>query len=279
VNIEEIREYYKDLPDGKLQEIAKNEIHDLSEDARIVLTEELERRKIIENAFMATAQIVNKEQTTNRETIKMEDGLRPPVSEPAQNTISEQQSAFPIWEEKGPFFRRLWNTWVVTIFHPKTFFSKIPTDAGIGKAFLYALIVGFIGWVFYFCSLSFLIVAFGGRFNFELAFIGAAVLYAISTPFIWSTILELFLFFVNGNNRGFKATYRTVAYSTSIYLFFIIPFAGWVLCPILQLIFIIIGIKVTQQISTIKAIVAVILSLIFCYGCSVALRLLESPAL
>ena len=63
MNIEEIREYYKDLPDGKLQEIAKNEIQDLSEDARIVLKEEVERRKILENAFMAVAK-------------KLEEGVR-----------------------------------------------------------------------------------------------------------------------------------------------------------------------------------------------------------
>lgn len=48
MNIEEIRGYYKDLPDGKLHEIAKNEIQDLSEESRAVVKEKIEKRSLSE---------------------------------------------------------------------------------------------------------------------------------------------------------------------------------------------------------------------------------------
>lgn len=48
MNIDEIREYYKDLPDGKLQEIAKRGSQDLSEETRVIVKEELNRRGIAE---------------------------------------------------------------------------------------------------------------------------------------------------------------------------------------------------------------------------------------
>ena len=216
------------------------------------------------------------------------EGLRPPSSEPANPlvTVTEDPDRPPTWDDEGPFFSRLWNTFVGTMFHPSTFFSQTPTDAGIGKPLLYAIIVGTIGmiaiivWEVIFIATSmlptfpqtpenaFMIPYLSISLIFWLV---AAPIFAIIWTFVYSGILHLSLIIIKGNEQGFEATYRAVAYSMSTYWFDLIPICGWVVGPIWQIVLIIIGLRETHGISTGKAVVAWILPIIFCCGCGVAL--------
>lgn len=221
---------------------------------------------------------------------KAPEGLHPPSSEPSNPlvTITEDPDRPPTWDDEGPFFTRLWNTFVATMFHPSTFFSQTPTDAGIGKPLLYALIVGSFGmifaviWQFIFLALE---VPFFSPKQSEMSPMMPAlftpiilVVWAVLSPifiiiwsFIYSGILHLSLMIIKGDEQGFEATYRTVAYSTSTYVFNLIPFCGGIIGGIWQIVITIIGLKEAHGISTGKAVVAWILPIIFCCGCGIAL--------
>jgi hypothetical protein len=67
---------------------------------------------------------------------------------------------------------------------------------------------------------------------------------------------------VRGNHHGYKTTFRAVSYSYSAYLFGIIPFIGLVIGGIYTVILTIIGVKEGHEISTGKAILAVLLPVI-----------------
>ncbi|MFH1230654.1 MAG: hypothetical protein V1709_04070, partial [Planctomycetota bacterium] len=71
-------------------------------------------------------------------------------SEPSQSGSPQPLSpsdkpSTPLWDNEGPFFTRLFNTWKEAMFHPGRFFKYIPTDDGLGKPLIYAIIIGFIG--------------------------------------------------------------------------------------------------------------------------------------
>ena len=221
---------------------------------------------------------------------KAPEGLQPPSSGPANPmvTIKEDPEGPPTWDDEGPFFSRIWNTFVGTMVHPSAFFSQIPTDAGISKPLLYAIIVGSIGmicaaiWQFIFLSLE---VPFFTPKQNELppmmsslftplifaAWIVLSPVFIVIWSFIYAGILHLSLMIIKGNEQGFEATYRAVTYSTSTYLFNLIPFCGGVIGGIWQVVITIIGLKETHGISTGKAIVAWILPIIFCCGCGIVL--------
>lgn len=215
---------------------------------------------------------------------KAHEGLQPPSSEPANPmvTITEDPDRPPTWDDEGPFFSRLWNTFVSSVFHPSTFFNQTPTDAGIGKPLLYAIIVGSIGTIAVNFWLIMLIPMFpqppGNMAMFPTLSISIffqilmAPIQVIIYSFIYTAILHLSLMIIKGNEQGFEATYRTVTYSMSTYWFNLIPFClGAPVGAIWQIVLTIIGLKETHGISTGKAVVAWILPIIFCCGCSIAL--------
>ncbi|MEK7449084.1 MAG: hypothetical protein AAB019_06330 [Planctomycetota bacterium] len=65
-------------------------------------------------------------------------GLQPPSQE---TPVAHK----PFMDDRGDLFTRLFNTWLEATFHPVRFFRAMPTNAGIGRPFVYALITGFIG--------------------------------------------------------------------------------------------------------------------------------------
>jgi len=229
-------------------------------------------------------------ETVGTDTVikKAPEGLQPPFSASANPlvTITEDPDRPPTWDDEGPFFSRLWNTFVATMFHPNTFFNQTPTDEGIGKPLLYAIIVGSIGMIAIVAWETILIAtsmlptlsqtpenAFMVPYlSISLIFwVVAAPIFAIIWTFVYSGILHLSLIIIKGNEQGFEATYRAVAYSMSTYWFDLIPICGWVVGPIWQIVLIIIGLKETHGISTGKAIVAFILPVIFGCVCCIGL--------
>jgi len=220
------------------------------------------------------------------------EGLRPPSSESANPlvTITEDPDRPPTWDDEGPFFVRLWNTLVATMFHPLTFFSRTPTDAGIGKPLLYAILVGFIGtvgvalWQIVFTALQ--IPFFGipqGKTDMVLPFFFTPLIlvgYVVISPllitigvFIGSGILHLCLMIVGGNKKGFEATFRSVTYANSPMVFNLIPFCGGYIAGIWAMVLAIIGLKQTHQIPVWKAIVAYLIPMVLCCGCIIIIIL------
>ncbi|MEW6026774.1 MAG: YIP1 family protein [Planctomycetota bacterium] len=213
------------------------------------------------------------------EIIASEGGLRPPASGPSQNVS-------PTWDDNGPLFKRLWNTWIATIFRPMTFFSRTPVNAGLGKPLLYAIITGFVGavgvafWQVVFTALQ--IPFFGiqqDKTDEMLPFVITpllGVVYVVVSPlfitigvFIWSGILHLCLMIVGGNKKGFEATFRPVTYAQSPMVFNLIPFCGGHIAGLWAMVLTIIGLKETHQIPVWKAIVAYLIPIVLCCVCVV----------
>lgn len=212
-----------------------------------------------------------------------EEGLRPPSTKGPE--ISK-----PLWEDKGPFFSRLFNTWVRVMFHPTQFFKAMPVTSEIGRPLIYALVVGTIGWlcgIFWQFAMQAIQIPLMAKIPtsgevssgagitaiFTVAMIPVFLVLApigvVIGQFIWSGILHLCLIILGGNKKGFGATFRVVAYGgLSPGVFQIICCGGFV-ALVWGIVLQIIGLKETHQISTGKAVLAFFLPLIFCCGCGI----------
>ncbi|MBI5778062.1 MAG: YIP1 family protein [Planctomycetes bacterium] len=216
---------------------------------------------------------------------KVPEGLQPPSSGPSSPsvTITEDPEGPPTWDDEGPFFSRIWNTFVASMFHPGKFFSSTPTDAGIGKPLLYAIIVGSVGLIVSNLWIMMLIPMLPQppeQSNmFLMSFSAISIFFQIILApvqvviyvFIYAAVLHVSLMIIKGNEQGFEATFRTAAYAMSTYLLYLVPFClGIPFAIVWYIVIIIIGLRETHGISTGKAVVAWILPLIFCCGCGIA---------
>lgn len=209
-----------------------------------------------------------------------------PNSNPGLTPPPECKSNKLLWDNEGPFFTRLFNTWVEVMFHSTRFFKYMPVS-GIGKPLVYGLILGSLGvivgtfWqlLFTMMQVSF-IPSFGNHDRFaQMGIFAFSTVYYIVLmvfspliiligQFIWSGILHLCLMIFSGNKKGFEATFRVVSYgSYSPGVFTIIPFCGGMVGGIWSIVLVIIGLKETHQIPTWKAVLAYFLPLIFCCCC------------
>lgn len=185
----------------------------------------------------------------------------------------------PLWEDQGPFFRRLYNTWKESIFHPIRFFQNMPTDAGIGKPYLYFLITGFIGalanaiWMAPLYLIMFIPMTFTEAGWLPLAFIiGFLAAMVLATPilssimiFITAGVYHLSLMIFGGNKKGFEATFRSLTYASgSASTGNLIPFFGnWAVFAGM-IILTIIGFRECHRITTGKAVLAYLVPLVLC---------------
>jgi len=82
------------------------------------------------------------------------------------------------------------------------------------------------------------------------------------TLYLGSAIIHLCLMVVGGNRRGFEATFRVIAYSSSTQIFALIPFVGGFIIPLYALVIEIIGLRESHGIGTGRAILAIFLPVI-----------------
>ncbi len=177
------------------------------------------------------------------------------------------------WESGEGFITAFFQTVKESLFSPTRFFKKISSGDGYWAPLIYGLIAGIIGngcaifwfWLF----MGQLIPMAGIPFHYSLSVLQIIV----PLPFqqaiailIGSAIIHLCLMIVGGNNNGYKTTFRAIAYSYSAYLFGIIPFIGLMIGGIYTFILTIIGVKEGHEISTGKAILAVLLPAIVIFG-------------
>lgn len=105
-------------------------------------------------------------------------------------------------------------------------------------------------------------------------------LFVAISLFIYAGILHLCLLLVGGAAKGFEATFRTVAYAGgSTSLFQLIPVCGSLVGGVWNLVLVVIGLKEMHEISTGKALAAVLLPLIACCACGALLMVFFGAAL
>lgn len=201
------------------------------------------------------------------------------------------------WENRSEegFFSALFKTWKEVLFHPKRFFSSMPTKAGIVSPLLFAVIWG---------SLAIIISAFinmvvvisgtalpnlppGTALPPKAAMIGSYVVLMILSPvlvtagvFLISLIYHAIVLLFAGR-EGFKATFRVLSYTNALSIFNIIPLLGPILVTIYSVILFAIGFKHAQKMSTFRAVSTAILPMIllFAVGFAAAFYLASQGAL
>lgn len=192
----------------------------------------------------------------------------------------------PLWEDQGPFFARLYNTWNEITFHPVRFFANMPTNAGIGWPYLYFLITGFIGalagaiWMapIYLIFLIPLTFTEAGWIPLVI-FIGMLVALVLLSPiissimiFIMAGVYHLSLMIFKGAKKGFEATFRSFAYATgSASIGNLVPFFGAWVAGIWAIILTIIGFKESHQITTGKAVLSYLVPFFLCMCLAMAM--------
>jgi hypothetical protein len=90
---------------------------------------------------------------------------------------------------------------------------------------------------------------------------------------VGSGVIHLCVMIVGGNRKGFEATFRAISYSQSALLFYIVPVIGSIVGGIYYLILIILGVREGHEISTGKAVLAVLLPLIIVFGLGILLAI------
>jgi hypothetical protein len=186
------------------------------------------------------------------------------------------------WESGEGFIAAFFRTTQEVLFSPTKFFKKVALGEGYGPPFIFAMISGVIGigvillwqWLF-----------FSGMVPSQIRSLAAyslvPILAIILIPFwvafcviLGSGVTHLCIMIVGGNRKGFEATFRALSYSYSAMLFYIVPVMGNFAGGIYLLILAIIGVREGHQISTGKAVLAVLLPLIVASGLGILLAIL-----
>jgi hypothetical protein len=193
----------------------------------------------------------------------------------------------PPWESREGFISAFFKTVREALFSPIPFFKKVASGTGYGISLIYGLICGALTdytnvfWIWLFFSMFF--QSLSTKFSNVIPFFSsvAIIFLLIFLPifealslFVGSVVTHLCLMVVGGNKKGFEATFRTFSYANSARLFnmvpfFIIPFLGPILyfvSTIYHLTLIVIGVRECNEISTGKAVLAVLLPLIILTG-------------
>jgi len=177
------------------------------------------------------------------------------------------------WESGEGFIRAFYRTTRDSLFSPSRFFKKISFGEGYWAPLIYGLIAGIIGngcailwfWLF----IAQLIPMDRIPFQYSLSIFQMIVPLPFQLAiamFVGSAVIHLCLMIVGGNNNGYKTTFRAISYSYSGYLFGIIPFIGLIIGGIYTFILTIIGVREGHEISTGKAVLAVLLPAIVIFG-------------
>jgi phage FluMu protein Com len=193
----------------------------------------------------------------------------------------------PPWERDGQSANSFVATVKEVFLDPMTTFSTMRREGGFGKPLIYAIVGTLIGGIIaslYNLALPnpFLMIMEGfGRRDVAAQQAPAAiglVCSIIAIPigvaigsFIWAGIYHLMLMLVGGARAGFETTYRVVCYvAGSVALIQVIPFLGPFIGIIAHIVYTIIGFMNAHEISTGKAILAVLLPMLVCCGAIIA---------
>jgi hypothetical protein len=170
----------------------------------------------------------------------------------------------------GAFFQTVWDS----LFSPTKFFKKISFGEGYWAPLIYGLITGIIGkgfaifWLWLFIA-QWIPIMDRIPFQYSLSIIQIIVPLPFQQAiaiFIISAIIHLCLMIVRGNNNRYRTTFRAISYSNSAQLFNIVPFVGSLIAFIYMIILFIFGVREGHEISTGKAVLAVLLPLIVIFG-------------
>jgi hypothetical protein len=230
--------------------------------------------------------------------LKYQDTVKPPGAEAAApgavspsaegpqvqriigTPIDEPEGSTP-WEEMASlgFITAFFRTIKEVLFAPTAFFSRMPVSNGLTSSLFYGVIVNFVCGLI---AILLLVILFGSMWSFPggegMEGMGGGVqrfqtisiiIYAIFLPiliaiglFIMSAVFHVCLLIVGAGKRGFEATFRVVAYTSSAQVFAIVPVVGGFITTIYNLVLWTIGFRESHRTTTGRALIAVLLPMI-----------------
>ena len=191
------------------------------------------------------------------------------------------------WDKQDElgFFGALLETIKQIIAMPTDFFQRMPLEGGYGKPFLYGLILGTAGtvisqlWgmIMNTAGLTLPATILGMNSGADQMAGAAAssfasfILGVIMAPFgvalgilAGAGVLHLMLMIVGGANEGFETTFRCVSFVQTAQLAQMIPLVGPLVASIWAIVLQVIALRETHEISTGKALLAILLPTIIC---------------
>ncbi len=186
-----------------------------------------------------------------------------------------KELALPPWErrERFGFLNGLYLTIKEVLLTPSRFFHRMPSQVGLTQPLLFAVVLGvattFFAWMWSLAgsSLQLLIaesisqVLRGPWWSFVL-FLFSPVIVSIGV-IVKAVLIHLVLILLNGNKLGFEATFRVSAYSEATGILALVPIFGPVLGIVWSLVVVIIGVYSIHETDPWKALVAVLLPMLF----------------
>ncbi len=220
-------------------------------------------------------------------------GAAAPAAPPPQAGATATEPAAPRsglpWEHRQQrgFFNGFIETLAMVLTKPDLAFRTMKTEGGVAEPLIYALVGGCVGGI---ASLLFSLGlrsmglfagqrdAFSALAGLGIGTIAVIVLvpvFIVVALFIGAAIVHLCLMLVGGANKSFETTFRVLAFSQgSTGLLQIIPVCGGLIAAVWALVVNCIGLARSHEISTGRAVLAVLLPLVVCCGAGILLLIM-----
>jgi hypothetical protein len=158
------------------------------------------------------------------------------------------------------------------LFSPSLFFAKVSHSHNTGMAFVYALILGSAGsivgflWAYLFLSWLPDSVPWFAGFSDSASTSGASLILMpllIAAQIVFAAVyFQILLTLTGSKKQGIKSTFRVVCYAESATILNLIPLVGSFVSVALSLYLLAVGISSVHRMSTIKALVIILLPLL-----------------
>jgi hypothetical protein len=187
------------------------------------------------------------------------------------------------WERRSSWldFPAIFEMIRAVLIEPTATFRRMKTSGDLASPMIFAVLLGTIGvlgglfWNLMMQSMGFLSDSAAAEGWFLST--GILLTMAIFSPvlvllgtFISSGILHVCLMITGGAKNGFEATYRVVCYATgATALFQLFPFCGGLIGGVWAIVAEVFGAREMHETTTGRALLAVLLPLLFCCACGI----------
>ena len=208
----------------------------------------------------------------------------PPMGEERLTTMEGVEDG-PAWERRKELglLKALTETWKEVLFNPSVSFSRMRTSGGFAAPFLFNLtmmipyslltIIYQMLWTWGISvaaqhdssnSLSGFNTGLSPLFNVIVMVVAFPI--TLGLTFVTAGITHLFLGLFKGTSKSYEATYRVICYSSSSYIFVIVPCAGGLILLVWWFVSAIIGLSQVHKTEGWRAAVALLLPPFICIG-------------
>jgi hypothetical protein len=215
----------------------------------------------------------------------------PPLWTQRSPVVAELVEDQPAWESRHElgFVKALFATWKGVLFNPGATFERMKSSGGYGSPLLFQFVMMLISFsftvIYYLVQMAVIGSMAGSSNSFgdtntvpKLLGGGVVMIFlvilgvvlglglSIGLQFVSAGITHLCLSLFKGTSKPYEATYRTLCYASSAYVFSLIPCVGSSIAGIWSLIVVIIGLSKVHKTEGWRAACAVLLPFVVCVG-------------